>query len=86
MSNSYYEIVELADGEIALQRVDGDGEPLVTVSFSDEVKFYLQEQCVEVAKAMINTGIKIVGQMQEEDVSEAEEESAPVTSSPRTLH
>ena len=34
MSNSYYEIVELADGEIALQRVDGDGEPLVRVSFS----------------------------------------------------
>ncbi|MCB1661702.1 MAG: hypothetical protein H6995_05045 [Pseudomonadales bacterium] len=78
MSNSYYEIVELADGEIALQRVDGDGEPLVRVSFSDEVKFYLQEQCVDVAKAMINTGIKIVGQIQEEDMPEED--------SGRTLH
>ena len=83
MSNSYYEIVELADGEIALQRVDGDGEPLVRVSFSDEVKFYLQEQCVEVAKAMINTGIKIVGQIQEDDHSEEEEAEIE---SPRTLH
>lgn len=79
MSNSYYEIVELADGEIALQRVDGDGEPLVRVSFSDEVKFYLQEQCVEVAKAMINTGIKIVGQIQEEDIP-------PEDNVTRTLH
>lgn len=70
MSNSYYEIVELADGEIALQRVDGDGEPLLRVSFSDEVKFYLQDQCVEVAKAMINTGIKLVGRIQEEEPSE----------------
>lgn len=82
MSNSYYEIVELADGEVALQRVDSDGEPLVRVSFSDEVKFYLQEQCVEVAKAMINTGIKIVGQMQEDELSEEDEE----LSAPRILH
>lgn len=81
MSNSYYEIVELADGEIALQRIDGDGEPLVRVSFSDEVKFYLQEQYVDVAKAMINTGIKIVGNMQGED--EFEEE---IDDSHRTLH
>lgn len=81
MSNSYYEIVELADGEIALQRIDGDGEPLVRVSFSDEVKFYLQEQYVDVAKAMINTGIKIVGNMQGDD--ELEEEA---DSSNRTLH
>lgn len=81
MSNSYYEIVELADGEIALQRIDGDGEPLVRVSFSDEVKFYLQEQYVDVAKAMINTGIKIVGNMQGEE--ELEEE---FDDSHRTLH
>jgi len=85
MSNSYYEIIELADGEIALQRIDGDGEPLVTVSFSDEVKFYLQEQCVDVAKAMINTGIKIVGRMQEEEIAEPGESDAS-EEAPRTLH
>lgn len=67
MSNSFYEIIELANGEIALQRVDGDGETLVRVSFSDEVKHFLKDQYVEVAKAMINTGIRVVGQIQNED-------------------
>lgn len=84
MSNSYYEIVELADGEIALQRIDGDGEPLVRVSFSDEVKLYLQEQYVDVAKAMINTGIRIVGQIQEDGHEDFEEEVEQDES--RTLH
>ena len=72
MSNSYYEIVELASGDIALQRIDGDGEPLVRVTFSDEVKFFLQEQYVDIAKAMINTGIRIVGQIQDENEPESE--------------
>jgi len=75
MPNSYYEIVELENGEIALKRVDSDGEPLVRVSFSDEVKFYLQDQCIDIAKAMINTGIQIVGQIQEtDDYEEGESE------------
>ncbi len=68
MSSSFYEIIELANGEIALQRADGDGEMLVRVSFSDEVKFFLQDQHLEVAKAMINTGIRIVGQIQREEI------------------
>ena len=72
MSNSYYEIVELASGDIALQRIDGAGEPLVRVTFSDEVKFFLQEQYIDIAKAMINTGIRIVGQIQDENEAEAE--------------
>ena len=74
MSNSYYEIVELASGDIALQRIDGDGEPLVRVTFSEEVKFYLQEQYVDIARAMINTGIRIVGQIQDDEDQETEAE------------
>jgi hypothetical protein len=69
MSSSFYEIIELADGDIALQRADGEGEMLVRISFSDEVKFFLQDQQVEVAKAMINTGIRIVGQIQSEEIA-----------------
>lgn len=83
MSSPYYEIVKLADGEIALQRVDDDeGEPLVRITFSDEAKFFLQEQYVDVAKAMINTGIRVVGQLQDgEDIEEEDGESAS-----RTIH
>ena len=70
MSNSYYEVVELANGDIALQRVDGDGEPLVKIKFSPEVQYYLEEHCIDVAKAMINSGIQAVGMIQQEEVSE----------------
>lgn len=83
MSSPYYEIVKLADGEIALQRVDDDeGEPLVRIAFSDEAKFFLQEQYVDVAKAMINTGIRVVGQLQDGEEIE-EEDGEPVS---RTIH
>lgn len=90
MSNAYYEIVELENGEIALQRIGGDGEPLVRISFSDEIRFYLQEEYVDVAKAMINTGIRIVGKIQDDDretSSETDEQADQEEDAPRpTLH
>ena len=76
MSDVYYEIVQLSNGEVALQRVGDESEQLVRVSFSDEVKYYLQDQYLDVAKAMINTGIRIVGQIQSEaDDQESDEAS-----------
>jgi hypothetical protein len=77
MSSPYYEIVQLSDGEIALQRADSEGdenEPLVRISFSEEARFFLQEQYVDVAKAMINTGIRAVGQLQEGEEIEGEDD------------
>lgn len=77
MSSPYYEIVQLSDGEIALQRADSEGdenEPLVRISFSEEARFFLQEQYVDVAKAMINTGIRAVGQLQEGEDIEGEDD------------
>lgn len=85
MSSSYYEIVQLSDGEIALQRADSEGddsEPLVRITFSEEAKFFLQEEYVDVAKAMINTGIRAVGQLQDGEEIEGEEDQL-VT---RTVH
>ncbi len=66
MASTFYEIIELSSGEIALQRVDGNEEPLVRISLSDEVKSYLQDQYVDVAKAMINAGVRAFGQLQDE--------------------
>ncbi|MBU2707864.1 hypothetical protein KCM76_17855 [Zooshikella marina] len=63
---SYLEIIELPDGDIALQRTDTEEEqPLVTISFSEEAKAILQENHVEVAKAMMSAGIQMVGLMSE---------------------
>jgi len=76
MSSPYYEIVQLSDGEIALQRADAEGEsePLVRITFSEEAKFFLQEQYVDVAKAMINTGIRAVGQLQDGEEIDSEDD------------
>ena len=74
MASSFYEIVELSGGEIVLQRADGDGEPLVRISLSEEVRFYLQEQYVDVARAMINAGVRAFGQLQEESDLEVGED------------
>ncbi len=82
MASTFYEIVELSDGEIALQRADGDGEPLIRISLSEEVKFYLQEQYIDVARAMINAGVRAFGQLQEEPDQEVDEEDIVTT----TLH
>ncbi|MCX4029732.1 hypothetical protein H0A36_18775 [Endozoicomonas sp. SM1973] len=69
---SYLEIVELPDGNIALQRSDADEKPLVTISFSEEAKAFLQDNYIEVAKAMLSAGIHMVGIMAETTTEEDE--------------
>ena len=53
-----YEIVEIAEGEIVLRRADEDGEPLVSISFSDEALYFLNSSRFNVAKAMIEAGLE----------------------------
>lgn len=73
MSTSLLEIVDLGDGEIVLQRVDGDSEPLVTIQFSDESRLYLMDNGLEVAKAMIQAGIQAAANLAEQAEVEVEE-------------
>ncbi len=75
MAAAVLEIVEIGDGRVALRRADGEGEPLVSIQFSDEAVAYLRDAHVDIARAMINTGIQIVGKMTEEIVRD-EDESA----------
>jgi len=58
-----FEIVELSDGDIALKRSDGEGEPLVRISFSGDAKMSFPEQHLEIAKAMIEAGVRKVGEL-----------------------
>lgn len=75
MTSSIYEIVMLPDGEVVLQRASGDGEPLVKISFSEEVQNYLGASGMEVARAMIDAGIEAVEELAtEEQVFESEED------------
>jgi len=83
VASSFLEIVDLGNGEIVLQRSDDDGEPLVTIRFSDETRGYLTDNNLEVARAMIQAGIQaaadLAGQEDEEEISGGAEAA-------RTLH
>ncbi len=58
MSSPLYEIVELANGDVVLQRADEEGAPLVSIRFSAETLSYMQEGTFDVAKAMIEAGME----------------------------
>jgi hypothetical protein len=70
-SASFLEIVELEDGKVVLRRADGEGDSLVQIQFSEETRVFLAEAAVEVARAMIGTGVQMVSEMY--DLYDAEE-------------
>ncbi|WNO11224.1 hypothetical protein [Teredinibacter sp. KSP-S5-2] len=60
-----YEIVELPNGDIALQRADEQGEPLVSIRFSKESLYFLSDSKITVAKAMIEAGLEAAGDIED---------------------
>ncbi|HET8799753.1 MAG TPA: hypothetical protein VFN01_01080 [Marinobacter sp.] len=61
MSPSFFEIVQLSNGDYALRRIDDDSAPLVKISFSAEAREMMEDRDMSVAKAMIAAGIEAVG-------------------------
>lgn len=60
--SSFYEIIELLNGDVALARADDEkNEPLVTIRFSQESMAFLGEEKFMVAKAMIEAGMEAAG-------------------------
>ena len=90
MTSSFLEIVELANGDIVLQRAEGEGEPLVVIQFSEESRIYLMDGSLEVARAMIQAGIQAAANMAERGEIEVTEEpqdaTEPEDPRPRILH
>ena len=80
--SAFLEIVELMNGDIVLQRAEGEGEALMTIRFSEESKSYLPENHLEIAKAMIHAGIETASHV-ELVSSEAAEREDDI---PRVLH
>ncbi len=59
-----FEIVELDNGDIALRRADSPmQEALVKIQFSDDAKASLQAHQVDVARVMLEAGVRKVGQI-----------------------
>ena len=63
--STLFEIIEMPDGEIALRRADESGEPLVSIKFSEESLYFLNEAKIDIAKAMIEAGLEAAGEIQE---------------------
>jgi hypothetical protein len=86
MSPSFFEIVQLNDGEYALRRVDDDSAPLVRISFSSEAKEMMDDRDMAVAKAMIAAGIEAAGDISH-DIDFEEDEMDTMDNRPSyTLH
>ena len=83
MSTSLLEIVDLGDGEVVLQRVEDESEPLVSIQFSDEANTYLMGNNLEIARVMIQAGIEAAARLSE--VNNLEVDTADM-SERRTLH
>lgn len=84
MAPSLYEIVVLPNGEVALQRADSKGEPLIRIGFSDEVQTFLDEAKIDVAKLMIDAGIELFEQLGSDLLQLEEGETLETT--PRVIH
>lgn len=83
--SSLYEIVELESGEVALRRADGsETPPLVTIKFSEESRYYLDEAQFDIAKIMIEAGLDAVADLSDE--VEEQENLAELTAESTLLH
>ena len=60
----YWEIIELANGEVALRRADSNDDPLLVIRFSDEANDRLKEQRLDVARAMISAGVQVATEIE----------------------
>lgn len=70
MSSSLYEIVELSNGDVVLQRADEEAEPLVCIRFSADSLSYMREGKLDVAKAMIEAGMEAASEIADDGVED----------------
>lgn len=70
-----WEIIELEDGKIALQKGESEDSPLVTIEFSSEAKDQLSDQHVEIAKVMFSAGMQMASDLAVAAVEEDQAES-----------
>jgi hypothetical protein len=79
--STLYEILELPNGDIVLQRVEGDAEPLVSIRFSEQARAYMSDASLDVARAMVEAGVKAISDLSQEAGPDIAERARP-----RQLH
>ncbi len=70
-SESRIELVQLANGDIALRRSDNPDEPLVLITISDQVDDLMPMDKIDIAQSMVEAGIERYRDIQVERVEEA---------------
>lgn len=75
--STLYEILELPSGEIVLQRAGDDAEPLIRIRFSDKARAYMLDASLDVAKAMVEAGVKVLSDINQADDADDEEPPPP---------
>ncbi|SHE50680.1 hypothetical protein SAMN04487965_0039 [Microbulbifer donghaiensis] len=85
MSSETFEIIELANGDVALRRAGHKEDPLVRIQFSAESLQFLGEHKVTIARAMLEAGIEAVQNLDdlEPPYLDEEEELMPIN---HTVH
>lgn len=84
MSSETFEIIELANGDVALRRAGHKEDPLVRIHFSEESLYFLREHKIAIARAMLEAGIEAVQNIDEIDPElQDEDELEPVN---HTIH
>ena len=86
MSDMFLEIIELDDGQIALRRADSEDEPIMRISFSDDVREQLDDECIDVAKVRLTAGIHMISDLNGKAVEKAEQPEEPEGELPRVIH
>ncbi|HTN34108.1 MAG TPA: hypothetical protein VL091_08910 [Marinobacter sp.] len=86
MSPSFFEIIQLTNGDYALRRIDDDSAPLVKISFSEEAREMMEDRDMAVAKAMIAAGIEAAGSAAHDIAWDDEEQESADTRPSYTLH
>ena len=80
MSDShYFEVVQLENGDFALQSMGDSRKHLVKISFSEDAKAFLGKEDVAVAQSMIKAAILAVGYLRDEAAKRKNEEQEPKT-------
>lgn len=66
------ELVQLANGDIALRNSDEPDEPLVVITISDKVEDLMPMDKIDIAQSMVEAGIERYRDIQVERVQESQ--------------
>lgn len=80
-SSHYFEVVQLENGDFALQSSEDSSKHLVKISFGEDAKAFLAKDDATVARAMIKAAILAVEELRDKSIERETEER-----SSQTLH